>query len=301
MSKQKTILLTGASGFLGSYLLEALIQQNYNTIVLKRSTSNLWRISHLSSLYATYDVDVDSVEKAFQEHKIDAVIHTACCYGRNGEFTTEIVKSNLIFGLQLLDACVKYNTSTFFNTDTFFNAGNLLQKHLNVYTLSKRQFVDWLKLHAEKINVINLKLHHLFGPKDDSTKFIPWLISELQRDAHEIKLSEGEQKRDFIYIHDAVAAYLTLLNKEDIQCGYHEMIVSTGQLVTLKAFIEYLSQQFAILYGQKPVRLGFGEVPYREEEIMSPDNTNDELLKTGWTAKFTYKDGIDDYLSKIGS
>jgi CDP-paratose synthetase len=299
LSKQKTILLTGASGFLGSYLLEALIQQRYNTIVLKRSTSNLWRILHLSGFYSAYDVDIDSVEKAFQENKIDIVIHTACSYGRNGESITDIVNSNLIFGLHLLDACIKYNISHFFNTDTFFNAGNVFQKHLNIYTLSKKQFVDWLKLNAEKINVVNLKLHHLYGPKDDNSKFIPWLISELQRNASEIKLSKGEQKRDFIYIKDAVAAYLLLLNKKISLKGYNEMTVSTGSLVTLKEFIEYLAIQYALLRGQKPVRLGFGELPYREEEIMLPENKNDELSKTGWTPEFSYKQGIDDYLAKI--
>jgi nucleoside-diphosphate-sugar epimerase len=39
-----TVLLTGATGFLGSHLLEALIQQDYSVVILKRSTSNLWRI-----------------------------------------------------------------------------------------------------------------------------------------------------------------------------------------------------------------------------------------------------------------
>jgi nucleoside-diphosphate-sugar epimerase len=44
---QKRVLLTGATGFLGSHLLEALLKQDYKVVILKRSTSDTWRINHL--------------------------------------------------------------------------------------------------------------------------------------------------------------------------------------------------------------------------------------------------------------
>ena len=43
----KNILLTGATGFIGSHLLEKLLKESYNVIVLKRSFSDTWRIKHL--------------------------------------------------------------------------------------------------------------------------------------------------------------------------------------------------------------------------------------------------------------
>lgn len=57
MPHLKTILLTGATGFLGSHLLEALLKQHYNVVILKRSTSNAWRIQHLLDQVISYDVD----------------------------------------------------------------------------------------------------------------------------------------------------------------------------------------------------------------------------------------------------
>ena len=54
-----------------------------------------------------------------------------------------------MLGLQILDVCIKFNTSTFINTDT------LLQKNLNDYALSKKQFSEWLKFKSNMIQVIN--------------------------------------------------------------------------------------------------------------------------------------------------
>jgi nucleoside-diphosphate-sugar epimerase len=56
--KKETILLTGATGFLGSYLLESFISLNFNVIILKRSTSSTLRINHLLNNVTYYNVDV---------------------------------------------------------------------------------------------------------------------------------------------------------------------------------------------------------------------------------------------------
>ena len=285
-----TVLLTGATGFLGSHLLEALLKQGYPVVILKRSTSNLWRIEHLAGQYKSYDVDTQPIEQAFEEQRIDCVIHTACHYGRNGDPISEIVESNLMFGLRILDACLKFNTDTFFNTDT------LLQKHLNVYTLSKKQLVEWLEQQADKIQVVNLKLEHMYGPKDDTTKFVPWVISQLQQNVAEIKLTKGEQQRDFIYIDDVVSAYLTVLEKAPGLARFNEFDVGTGQLVTVKSFLEQLKETYQANFGATATKLAFGEIPYREGEMMTVAVNNQGLLELGWMPNVILKQGLEKIL-----
>lgn len=283
---KKSILLTGATGFLGSYLLNALISLNFNVIVIKRSTSNMSRIMHLDGRYKSYNIDIVHLEQAFEDQQIDCVIHTACNYGRNGESILSIVDSNLNLGIKLLDTCLKFKTESFINTDT------LLPKNLNIYTLSKKQFVEYLSYHSNKLRVINLKLEHIYGPKDDETKFLPWLISQFNRNVSEIKLTKGEQKRDFIYIDDVVAAYITVVKALSSFSNYTELDVGTGELVPLNYFIQYLKECYECNFGSITSKLVFGAIPYRDGELMSVKVDNQGLLALGWRPTVHYKNGI---------
>ena len=286
----KTILLTGATGFLGSHLLESLLKEGYAVVILKRSTSNTWRIQHLLDQVKTYDVDCEPLENAFKDQRIDAVIHTACQYGRNGEPIHQMVESNLMFGLKLL------NAATFFNTVTFFNTDTLLQKHLNAYTLSKKQFGEWLRQQSEKIQVVNLRLEHMYGPKDDTTKFVPWVLSQLKQNVPEIKLTKGEQERDFVYIDDVVSAYLLVLEKTAQMGRFTELDVGTGRLTTVRTFVEALKTAYERRYGKSHTVLNFGALPYREGEMMTIKVDNTLLTDLGWAANMSIPAGITEII-----
>ena len=256
---QPTILLTGGTGFLGSKLLETLVSQDYPVVLLKRSTSKLWRIDHLIKHIKSYDIDKIPLDKAFKEQKIDIVIHTACEYGRSGKLIQQIVESNILFGLKVLDACLKYNIKTFFNTDT------LLPNNLNSYTLSKKQFVEWLKIKSNKIQVVNLKIDLMYG-----IRAIPFVgsWSQLKQNVPGF-FGVGEQKRDFIYVEDVVSALMTILKKTSTLQRYNEFDVGTGQLIEVKTFLEYLKKIYKSNFGAIKTKLAFGEIPYRHtNEIM---------------------------------
>ena len=73
------VLLSGATGFLGSHLLHALLKVEHNVIIVKRSFSDTWRIKRHINDISCYDLDKVSLKDPFQLHgKIDAVIHQAC-------------------------------------------------------------------------------------------------------------------------------------------------------------------------------------------------------------------------------
>lgn len=288
----KTILLTGATGFLGSHLLEALLQSNYKVVILKRSTSDTWRIDHLLGKVRSYNVDCDQLDRAFTEQHIDFVIHTACHYGRNGDSLAEIAESNLMFGLRVLDVCLKYQTGAFLNTDT------LLQKNLNPYALSKSQFVEWLEQKSDAIQVINLKLEHMYGPKDDATKFVSWLLSQFKESASEINLTSGEQMRDFIYIDDVVSAYMTVLSKLDVLPSFSEFEVGTGTSIMVKSFIQQLKRSYEKKNGISTTMLNFGTVPFREGEVLNIKVDNSALLNLGWKPEVELEDGFENLLEE---
>jgi len=282
----KTILLTGATGFLGSHLLEALLNKDYEVVILKRSTSNTWRIDHLLKRVVSYDIDHSDIELAFIEQQINVVIHTACNYGRNGEHISEIVDANLMFGLRLIDASIKHNTNAFVNTDT------MLDKNLNDYTLSKKQLVEWLEHKSTNLKVANLKIEHIYGEKDDSTKFIPWLINQFDNGVAKIKLTSGDQLRDFIYIQDVVFAYLIVLKQSEILPRFSEFDVGTGDSISVKAFIHKLKECYESEFGAIHSELSFGEIPLREGEDMHVKVDNSDLISMGWQPSMSIDNGI---------
>ncbi|RRV00065.1 NAD(P)-dependent oxidoreductase [Stutzerimonas xanthomarina] len=283
---QKTVLLTGATGFLGSHLLKALVARGCKVVILKRSTSNTRRIQLQLAEIISYDVDTQPVELAFFQQKIDVVIHTACHYGRNGDSLSRVVDSNLMFGLAIMEAAIRFEVPVFFNADT------LLPRALNAYTLSKKQFVDWLRNQSEHIQVVNLRVEHMYGPGDDETKFVPWILSQLKSNTEEIRLTRGEQYRDFVYIDDVASAFVTLMEQVVVLPRFTEFDVGTGRLVTIRSFLECLRETFERDIGPVATRLAFGALPYRQGEMMTVELDSAPLRSLGWSAATEIEDGL---------
>jgi CDP-paratose synthetase len=292
----KTILLTGATGFLGSHLLEALIKESYKVIILKRSFSNAWRIDKFIDEIKSYNIDIVPIEKVFEEQKIDVVIHTATNYGRKKEKISEIVDVNLMFSLKLLETATDFNIHTFFNTDT------LQCKNISDYTRSKKQFVEWLKAFGEanKVKVVNLRLEHMYGPGDDTNKFIVWLMEQMFSNTSEINLTKGEQKRDFVYINDIVNAYMLLLRQSEYLPQVSEFDVCTGKQISVREFVLKLKDTIELMSSKSiSTKLNFGAIPYRKGEMMEVAENVTPLLDIGWKPNFTLADGLKLVVSEF--
>ncbi len=287
----KSILLTGATGFLGSNLLESFIDQNYRVVVLKRRNSKLGRIEHLLAKVQVVDIDYTNLDFVFQEFFPDIVVHTACSYGRNGESASEIVKANLLFGIEILEKSITWQVKTFINTDT------VLPNNLNIYSKSKSYFRDWLEFQASKIQVVNIRLEHIYGVNDDSNKFIPWLIDQMMNSNDPIKLTSGIQKRDFIYITDVVDAFNVILNSK-FKNYWNVFDVATNNFIDVKELVYLLVEKIELKFGLKVrEKLWFDVISYRDGEVMIPEINNSKLLKLGWKPKVVIREGLDKILN----
>lgn len=282
---KKRILLTGITGMLGSNLAKALLANGYDIIALKRESSSLKKIASIAGDIVFYDIKGLDFSTLFHEQgRIDAIIHTATCYGRNGESVSEIFAANTEIPLHLLDAGSRADVGMFLNTDT------ILDKYLNLYSLSKNQLLQWgrfFSMHG-KIRFGNIRLEHFYGPGDDDSKFVSYVIKSCLENVPELKLTAGEQKRDFIYIDDVVAAYLLLLEKMDsFTEPFIEFDVGSGQAVSIREFVETVHR----LSGSK-THLNFGALPYREGEVMHSEADVSLLTALGWRCRYTIESGL---------
>ena len=286
-----SILLTGATGFLGSHLLEHFIANGYKVGVIVRSSSDLWRIKEFASDISIFNIDKSGLADIFDFIQPSVVVHTACNYGRKGEFSSAVIETNVLFGLRVLETAIEKNVQTFVNTDT------LLPKDVNSYSLSKAQFKEWLLFYSEYIQIVNMRLEHMYGPKDDKTKFLPWLIHEMTSSSSSIKLTSGKQKRNFIFIKDVALAFGLVLKKKESLNNFTEMDVATDELLEVRDFIEMVAFKMeALTNSNVKNRLKFGAKEYRENDVMVPVYNNNKLKHLGWRPRTNIEKGINQTL-----
>lgn len=282
---KKTILLTGATGYLGSCLAKALVAKGHKLIILKRKKSSLIRIESIIPMVVFYNTENLNYSVPFSVHgKIDAVIHTATCYGRKGETPIEVLEANTKFPLRLMDAAKAAGVSIFINTDT------ILDKYLNLYSFSKKQLLEWGKFFSihNKMFFVNMKIEHFYGPGDDDSKFTMHVLNSCLKNVPELKLTLGDQKRDFIYIDDVVSAYLIILEKlEVLPDFFNEYHVGSGKAVSIRNFVEIVH-----LLTESQTHLAFGCLPYRKGEVMSSCANIEPLVKLGWLCKTNLEEGL---------
>lgn len=277
------ILLTGATGYLGSCLATAFISAGHRVVVLKRQTSDLQRLKDIQSELVLYDLEQEGMASAFHDSRFDVVVHAATCYGRAGESPGEMFAANTAWPLQLLESAVSAQVPLFINTDTS------LDRSVNSYALSKKQFRDWGLYIAgqQKICFLNILLEHFYGPEDMESKFITQVIRRCLRSEPELPLTSGLQRRDFIYIDDVVAAYLLLLQDSAAASGFKEYCLGSGMAVPIREVVTMIKE----LTGAA-TRLNFGAVPLRKNEVMVSKADIAALQSLGWQPRVSLADGL---------
>jgi nucleoside-diphosphate-sugar epimerase len=281
--KNKTILLTGGTGYLGSNILKQLVSNGHDIILLKRSFSNTYRINEYMDKIIYYNIDQVPLETVFKENRINGILHCATNYGRRDSDPLNIIEANLLLPLRLIELGKKYHIDYFINTDT------ILDKRINYYSLSKKHFKDWLYAYRQNLVCINIALEHFYGPGDDDTKFVTYILHNLLKNVDKIDLTKGEQKRDFIFIDDTVDAFIKIIDySENFLNGFYEFEVGSNKAITIREFVELAK----FLTNNNHTILNFGAIPYRENEVMTCDTNTREIFKIGWTCNTSLEDGL---------
>jgi len=284
------ILVTGGNGYLGTRVVYKLIEEGNNVSLLIKNGSSTEMFENLQNIQI-YSTSKNDIEKAF-EKGVDIVLHMATLYGRNGETIEEIVQANVLFPMQILQCAIKHKTKYFFNTDT------ALQKLINEYTVTKRQFKEW-GIYAgeqEKIRFVNMKLEHFYGPFDSDIKFIGNMLKQFRNNVSHIKTTKGEQERAFIYIDDLIEAILCIVKYESKKEKFEfvEYEIGPDYNIKIKDVLNTMKK-----LTNSTSEIDFGAIPYRKNEEMKSNCNNSKLKSIGWKQKvLIFEEGIKKILEE---
>ena len=285
------ILLTGSTGFLGSALLKKLLSRGDEVIAICRSTSNKIRIQECldSPILHIFEIDTTDPSPLFDNYPVDTILHTATEYGRGTTPLYDILNANLTLPLRLAELGAKAKVKCFINTDSFFNKyGNSYSNLLN-YSLSKKSLLIWLEKLSKQLKIINVVLEHMYGYGDSQSKFVEDMINKVAIDkVHRVSLTHGHQRRDFIYLDDVVDAFLLLIDYGRLErFSFESFELGTGETTQVRDLVKIIKS-----ISKSPTILGFGDIDYRQDEIMSSSADISRLRRLGWHPSVTLEEGL---------
>lgn len=282
-------IVTGITGYLGSKIAEHLLLKDPSCKILGiiRKSSSLDRIQSIKSSIKLIEQDelTDEILNIGIQRQY-FLIHCATCYGRKNESPDFILNSNLNFPISLITNLKNKNINF-----KFINIGTSLPSDVSIYSKSKNDFAIKAKNILED-NFINLIFEQFYGP-DDGT-FINFVISNLKQ-SKKLELTKGTQKRDFIFIDDAIEAIFTIIKALKVNMNkYCEFEVGSGKAISIREVVEEV-----IKLGEFDRSLvEFGAKPERENEVMFSQANIEKIKELGWTPKTEIALGLKKCINK---
>ncbi|CDZ76223.1 dTDP-glucose 4,6-dehydratase 2 [Legionella massiliensis] len=267
------VILTGATGFVGSYVLAELLKINAKVAVILRPQSDLWRIKSLLPQCTLIEQNLESIDlaqNAINEFCPDALIHLAWEGVTNDKRNdaTQITK-NITVAHNLFTVMQKAGIKTLigFGSQAEYGPANQVVDELTptepttLYGVAKLAAHHLLKVLCAQ-NDIRFVWHRLFssyGPKDHQSWFIPFLINELMN-GRQPDMTAGTQLWDYIYVEDAARAVVATLVNLKSEGAFN---LGSGESITIRSIAEMIRDQI-----NPELTLGFGKVPFRPDQVM---------------------------------
>ncbi len=317
------LLVTGGAGFIGSNVVAALNEAGRADIVVNDvlGTDQKWR-----NLAKRQVADVVAPADLFHwldERKLDAVVHMGAISDTTATDADLVMENNFRTSMRLLDWCTGANVpfiyassaATYGDGVQGFNdewSPEALQKlkPMNLYGWSKQLFDQAVAERFVKRKKLppqwaGLKFFNVFGPNEYHKGEMMSLVAKRFDDAksgrtvrlfksHREGIGDGEQRRDFIYVDDAVAVVRWLMQTPSVSGIFN---VGTGKA---RSFRDLISSLFRALNLEPKIEYIDMPENIRGQYQYFTEAKVENLLRAGYNAGFTsLEDGVRSYVTKF--
>ena len=286
------ILITGATGFIGTSLIGRFLRERdvHDVLCCVRDIENA-RLKlgiHRNIKYCSL-----SNSETIKDFKPEIVVHLAA-FNTSKEGLAEIhslVESNIEYGLMLLNiltGCDKFKI--FINTGSFSQFCNGGDAYL--YSASKSAFETFLKYYSKRYGwkYINVVPYTVYGGEKTVKRLIDYIIESLDS-SRPIAMSKGEQELDFIHVEDVASFYISAIRNYDLIESGQTFHIGTGISTSIRE-VSYLIEDIT---GKK-CNINWGGINYRDNDIMYAIAPKQEIRDSIWNPKFNLREGLTEYL-----
>ena len=309
------IVVTGAAGFIGSCIVAGLNERGREDLILVDELDEVKKRNLQNKKYRQYYDKKDFLDLVLRDEikeRPEALIHMGACSSTTLQDVRYFTENNLEYTRSLAQWALKNNVRFIYaSSAATYGDGSVGYKDdeatirrckpLNLYGQSKQDFDLWVIDKGLQDKAVGLKFFNVFGPNEYHKGDMRSVVAKAyQRVADEGKISlfksyrkdykDGEQKRDFIYVKDAVDIVLFLLDHPQVNGIFN---VGTGKASTWN---ELAGALFAAV-GKKP-DIQYIEMPADLERRYQYFTQADmaKLRKSGYTKPFTpLKEAVADY------
>ena len=314
--KERPVVVTGAAGLIGSALIWALNRRGIDDIIAvdRLDESEKWR--HLVPLRFTDYVDADDFASLVDDHpgafgSVGTVFHLGACSSTTERDADYLMRNNYEYTKVLAQWAVERDVRFVYASSAATNGGleDLLSddidlrelRPLNMYAYSKQLFDLYAQRSGLSDRIVGLKYFNVFGPNEDHKGEMRSIVCKAYEQisangrvalfkSYRPEFRDGEQRRDFLYVKDAVE--MTLAVAQSDASGL--VNVGSGRAQT---WLDLVRPIFAAL--DVPERIEFIEMPelLRPKYQYSTQARIERLRGCGFVAPITtLDDAVRDYV-----
>jgi len=296
------VFITGAPGFIGAHVMQALLARGYEVVALVMPGDPADRLKTIKHCFETIEgtlEDADLLAASLRVVKPDACIHLAW-YAEPGLYlNSERNLQSLNASLSLFQTLIKTGcpqivaAGTCFEYDTDFGYlnENTPTRPVSLYASAKLSCCllgSQLAMQAG-IRFAWGRIFYPYGQLEDQRRLVPAAIAALSQ-GKPFPASPGEQVRDYIHVADVATAFCTLMEKQTE--GVFN--ISSGVPVTIRQLLETIAKLM-----ERPDLIELGALPYRDWEPPFICGNNKCLKNIDWAPKCSLTEGLIDTIQSF--
>lgn len=296
------MLVTGATGFLGSHIVRALVKERHEVIAAARARSSQWRLEDQADRigWASFDLsDRETIEDALRQTRPEVVLHCAA-YGMDyaEQSVHDGISSNILGTQCLLEEASKIGVRRFIHVGSCFEYGDKsgpvsesdVLEPISMYGATKAA-ATLLTIQQSKalgVPAVVVRPFGLYGPYDREDKFVPQVIRACLAGTP-LDVTDGEQVRDYTHADDAVRMFMQLIETPAFPAG-EILNLASGRPVCLREIGDLAGKLMNA--GQL---LRWGARPYRPDELKTLMANIDKARRVlGWEPRTGLEKGLAD-------